>query len=150
MKRLLSCIAGIFCSLVSLSLFSHTTFILGALVWSLCLALLTYTSNQVGPAFLFGVVLGMEGLGSSHIGVAALLGACTLALHSFFTEQLRFTSLPARFSLANALFLVLYMLLTNGLSPLRAWIMLIGIELLAILGAYAYTELSRAKPISFL
>jgi hypothetical protein len=92
---------GFLLVLTSYTLFSGVSFSVLFFLYAASLYLFFFAKPEtVGYAFLSGITIGVELLGTSKLGEGALLGVCILAAYAFFGKQLRFTSLFPRYIVA--------------------------------------------------
>lgn len=126
MKRIAFFFAGFFLALLAETLFGSIAFASLAAAFSFGLYLLFF-SRQTDAAWslYLGLTVGAELLGSQRFGLYALHAYCGNLLVILFKEQLRFTSLEARFSLALFFSLMAYgLMFSASLLPLAGWIAL--------------------------
>ena len=110
-QAILGCI-GFVGVLFSLTVFGSVGFYSLAFLYVLSLYLLFFGSHEfLGYSFLVGLTLGVELMGTSHLGEAALIGLLTGVYYQVFGKQLRFTSRFLRYIVALLFTILTYSLL---------------------------------------
>lgn len=143
MKALFLFLAGFISALFALTALGSTSFVGVAILFSVLLYLLFYTDHSTAIIFLIGSTVGLELLGNQHFGIASGLALIAWGLHYIFADQLRFTSLYARYIVALLLMLTAYNLLFFSLAGFfhRLVILAIVAVVVTLVGLYrASTE----------
>jgi hypothetical protein len=116
MKAFFLFLGGFFSSIFALTALGSSSFVGVAILYSTLLYILFYADETQSLVFIAGSTLGLELLGNQHFGIATGLACCCWGLYLFFGQQLRFTSLYARYIVALLLMLTAYNLLFFSLA----------------------------------
>lgn len=118
MKRILFSLVGFTSILLSLTLFGSGAFYAVATSYSCALFLLFYLQYPSAFAFLIGLTVALELLGTARFGRASSVSCVLILLYVVFFLTLRFTSTYTRFIVSLFICLTTYSLLLFPLTGL--------------------------------